>query len=108
MISPHDNGLLFEVDVADCQVLMEEFEGTAGPRGPLALLLAHDLLRSIKPRSVRFSSTINSLRDPRRHSPDLRSDLQTQLLQLARPFSSSKFGARCMPTSINAPLSPAV
>lgn len=45
-VSAHKNGLFFEVDVADSQALMQEFESSAGPRGPLTLLLlAHTLQR---------------------------------------------------------------
>ena len=44
MYAAHNNGLFFEVYVADSQALVQEFECSAGPRGPLALLLlAHTL-----------------------------------------------------------------
>lgn len=35
----YNNRLLFEIDVADGQALMEEFEGSAGACRPLALFL---------------------------------------------------------------------
>ena len=44
IFTAHNNGLFFEVYVADSQALVQEFESSAGSRGPLALLLlAHTL-----------------------------------------------------------------